>query len=188
MMDYGPEVRRQPLRQNYRVGDTFTVTVATVYDDHSGSLAGTARNVTTGTGFLGLDPERDTIGTCSATGTTASIVDTTNRTGETANKWQYTKVTLRDSDGQEYTSRVAGSGTGTLSVNGFPVVPVRGDTYVLHGEPLLTFTVAGMSGNNGTATCGPTDLTMYAGRRELHYLADWGTDAQWFEFTFDVLD
>ena len=189
MMQYGPEVRRERLPYDYRPGDAPTFTIATVYDENSGALAGSARNVTTGSGFLVIDPNRETIGTCSAAGTTASIVDTART--EVADKWKYVLCTLRDAtDGKEYTSRITGSGTGTMSVDGFPVAPAYNatvsDTYVLHGEPLLTWTPAGLSGNNGTVSVGPTNAMMYTGLRELHYLADFGVDQQWYVYDFEV--
>lgn len=185
-MDYGKSVKRQRLVHDYRVGDSSVVTIATYYERGSGSLTGTARNVTTGTAFVGIDPDRDTIGTCSSGCTTASIVDS-SRT-EATGFWQGVKVTLRDvSTGQEHVSRCTTSSNGSFSLNGFPVTPAAGDTYVIQ-YPLLGYVAAGTSGNNGTTSIGPTNLTMYSGEREIHYHADFGTDEEWYEFEFKVLE
>ena len=173
------------LNQNMTVGQSQTVIIATTIAE--GDNTADAKNVTTGTTFLCLDPDRQTNGTATSTGSTNTIVDT-SRT-EADDTWKGVTLEVRDDTTDErYRTKCTAStaSTTTLEVQGLPFATAVGDTYVFDGYPLLTETAAGMSTNQGTITLTGSDATMYSGRRLLVYHADYGTDAEDQTFEFEV--
>jgi hypothetical protein len=167
-----------------RVGATKTIIVATTVE--SGDSAGDDKNPSTGSVYSVFDPDRQTRGTCTSTGTTATLVDT-SRT-EADDFWADTPLALTDeSDGKIHYTRITTSSTTTLAFHGLPVTPAAGDKYVLGAYPLKTQTAVNTSGHNGTFTLTPGDATMYAGMREVYYHPDFGTDDEVHIIEVEVL-
>ena len=174
------------LDREFHVGNNWTFTCETNVD--GGTSANAAKDVTTGTVILAADPDRQTNGTCTSAGTTLTIISS-DRT-EADDFWIGCPITFVDkTDGRQYQTRVTDStsSTTTLAVQGLPVASTLSDTYTLPLYPLLPQATVNTSGNSGTYTFTGSNLFAYAGKREVHYKADFGTDSEWCVFELEVL-